>query len=48
MRDGVKLSSDVYLPDAKGKFPVLVTRSPYMTAEGFQKRFSEEAKFFAR
>ena len=48
MRDGVKLSSDIYLPDARGKFPVLITRSPYMTVEGFQKRFSEEAKFFAR
>ena len=48
MRDGVKLSSDLYLPDAEGKFPVLVTRSPYMTVEGFQKRFSEEAKFFAK
>ncbi|MGO9645233.1 MAG: CocE/NonD family hydrolase [Candidatus Bathyarchaeia archaeon] len=48
MRDGVKLSSDLYRPDAKGKFPVILTRSPYMTVEGFQKRFSEEAKFFAR
>lgn len=48
MRDGVKLSSDIYRPDAKGKFPTILTRSPYMTAEGFQKRLSEEAKFFAR
>ncbi|HKM75520.1 MAG TPA: CocE/NonD family hydrolase, partial [Candidatus Bathyarchaeia archaeon] len=48
MRDGVRLSSDIYRPDGKGKFPVILTRSPYMTVEGFQKRFSEEAKFFAR
>ncbi len=48
MRDGTKLSSDIYRPDAKGKFPAIITRSPYMTVEGFQKRFSEEAKFFAR
>ncbi len=48
MRDGIRLSSDLYRPDAKGKFPVIVTRSPYMTVEGFQKRSSEEAKFFAR
>ncbi len=48
MRDGVRLSSDIYRPDAKGKFPVILTRSPYMTVEGFQKRFSEEAKFFAK
>jgi putative CocE/NonD family hydrolase len=47
MRDGTRLSSDLYLPDAKGKFPTIVTRSPYMTVEGFQKRFSAEAKFFA-
>ena len=47
MRDGVRLSSDIYRPDAKGKFPAIVTRSPYMTVEGFQKRFAEEAKFFA-
>ena len=29
MRDGVKLSTDVYRPKAAGKFPVLLTRTPY-------------------
>lgn len=29
MRDGIKLSTDVYLPDAEGEFPVLLTRTPY-------------------
>jgi uncharacterized protein len=29
MRDGVKLATDVYLPVGAGKFPVLVSRSPY-------------------
>ncbi len=29
MRDGVKLHADVYLPKADGKFPVLLTRTPY-------------------
>ena len=29
MRDGVKLYADVYLPAREGKFPVLVTRTPY-------------------
>jgi putative CocE/NonD family hydrolase len=48
MRDGVKLSSDIYRPDAKGKFPIIITRSPYMTLEGFQKRAAEEATFFAK
>jgi uncharacterized protein len=47
MRDGIKLSSDIFRPDANGKFPTIVTRSPYMTVEGFQKRFSAEGKFFA-
>jgi uncharacterized protein len=47
MRDGTKLSADIYRPDAKGKFPAIVTRSPYMTVEGFQRRLSAEAKFFA-
>lgn len=29
MRDGVKLSTNIYCPDDPGKFPVLLTRSPY-------------------
>jgi hypothetical protein len=29
MRDGVELSADVYRPDAAGKFPVILTRTPY-------------------
>ena len=29
MRDGVRLFADVYLPDAPGPFPVIVTRMPY-------------------
>src|SRR5215467_2846720 len=29
MRDGVTLLADVWLPDAKGRFPVLVYRTPY-------------------
>jgi len=28
-RDGVALSTDIYRPDAPGKFPVLVVRTPY-------------------
>ncbi|HZW56006.1 MAG TPA: CocE/NonD family hydrolase [Nitrososphaerales archaeon] len=47
MRDGIKLSSDIYRPDSEERFPTIVTRSPYMTVEGFQKRFADEAKFFA-
>jgi len=29
MRDGVKLAADIYLPDDKGKFPVLLQLTPY-------------------
>src|SRR5947209_14541364 len=29
MRDGVKLSTDIYSPAIPGRYPVLVTRSPY-------------------
>lgn len=29
MRDGVRLMADVYRPDARGSYPVLVTRTPY-------------------
>ncbi|MCS6926596.1 MAG: CocE/NonD family hydrolase, partial [Candidatus Binatia bacterium] len=28
-RDGVTLCADVYRPDAPGRFPVLVVRTPY-------------------
>lgn len=30
MRDGVELSSDVWLPRAPGKYPVLLLRTPYL------------------
>jgi uncharacterized protein len=29
MRDGVKLSTDIYLPEGGGKHPVILTRTPY-------------------
>ncbi len=29
MRDGVRLAADVYRPDVPGRFPVVVTRTPY-------------------
>jgi predicted acyl esterase len=29
MRDGVTLRADIYRPDAAGKFPVLLQRTPY-------------------
>lgn len=43
MRDGLSLSTDIYRPDAKGKFPVILVRTPY------KKEMNElQAKFFAR
>ncbi len=30
MRDGVKLAANVFLPDGKGPWPVIVTRTPYL------------------
>jgi hypothetical protein len=32
MRDGVRLSADVFRPDAPGKFPVVLVRTPYDNA----------------
>ena len=34
MRDGVTLRADIYRPDADGKFPVLLQRTPYNKAGG--------------
>ena len=36
-RDGVKLYADVYRPDASGKFPVLVVRTPCEHVPGFSR-----------
>jgi len=44
MRDGIRLSTNIYRPDADGKFPVLLMRSPY----GNGKEGNGEAHFFAR
>jgi len=41
MRDGVKLAADIYLPDEKGPFPVLLCRTPYN-----KKHIKDEAKFY--
>ena len=43
MRDGLKLSTDIYLPKTGAKVPVILTRTPY------KKEMSElEGKFYAR
>ncbi len=32
MRDGVELSADVYRPEIEGRYPVILTRTPYVKA----------------
>ncbi|HMS56405.1 MAG TPA: CocE/NonD family hydrolase [Fimbriimonadaceae bacterium] len=43
MRDGVNLVSDVYLPAADGKFPVILMRTPYD-----RKSLATEGEFYAK
>ncbi len=40
MRDNVKLYADIFRPDAKGKFPVILIRTPYN-----KERYSEYSFF---
>ncbi len=39
MRDGVKLAATVYRPDAPGKFPVILPRTPYDRNNAFEAAF---------
>ena len=43
MRDGVELSADIYRPDAPGRFPVILSRTPYTKTGGSTLAI---AKFF--
>ena len=44
MRDGVRLATDIIRPDLPGRFPVLVTRSPY--GKGNEVNNPEHANWF--
>lgn len=44
MRDGVTLSSDLYFPVAKGKFPTILIRTPYNNSSS---RYDRYGKFYA-
>jgi putative CocE/NonD family hydrolase len=44
MRDGVELSADLYRPNAPGKFPVILNRTPYTKTGGSTLNI---ARFFA-
>lgn len=43
MRDGVTLRADVYRPDAPGKFPVLLERTPYNKANETKTGYEDAA-----
>ena len=44
MRDGVILRGDIFRPDAEGKFPVLLQRTPYRRATwGYDIEFAQRA-----
>ena len=44
MRDGVILRGDIFRPDAEGKFPVLLQRTPYRRATwGYDFNFAQRA-----
>ncbi len=44
MRDGVRLSTNIYRPDTVGKFPVLLMRTPY----GNGREGNRDAFYFAK
>jgi putative CocE/NonD family hydrolase len=44
MRDGITLAADIFRPDAPGRFPVILTRTPYNRAGAAA---SEQARWFA-
>ena len=46
MRDGVELSSDIWLPEKSGKYPAILLRTPYLKTELIQ-RHPEFGRFFA-
>ena len=46
MRDGVRLATDVFRPDAPGRYPVLVTRGPY-GKDGYVNNPDHSIWFFA-
>ena len=45
MRDGVELSADIYLPGAEGRYPTIVTRTPYDNAN---RECTDAARFLAQ
>lgn len=44
MRDGVRLSTDVYRPDAPGRFPVILERTPYDNNSSFKEGMRQASR----
>lgn len=44
MGDGVELSTDIYLPDAEGRFPLILARTPY---DNSSVRYDRQGKYYA-
>ena len=47
-RDGVELSSDIWLPTSEGKHPVILIRTPYQKTSALTIYFPKLAEFFAK
>ncbi len=48
MSDGVELSADVYRPEAEGRFPVILVRTPYNKGSEFKNQvYLTEGRYFA-
>jgi putative CocE/NonD family hydrolase len=47
MRDGVRLSTDVYRPDAPGRFPVILERTPYDNAMSAPRSYDQRGAYYA-
>ena len=45
MRDGVNLSTDIYVPDTTGSFPAILARTPYNNSTA---RYDRWGKFYAK
>ncbi|MDT9600616.1 CocE/NonD family hydrolase [Sphingosinicella rhizophila] len=47
MRDGVELSSDVWMPEAAGRYPVILIRTPYVKTDPMTAQAATYGRYFA-
>jgi putative CocE/NonD family hydrolase len=48
MRDGVELSADAWMPDADGKYPVILIRTPYLKTDPMSAQAVLLSQYFAQ